>query len=449
VRAPKDAGAGTATARLSFDAWKDGRIRPAELSIPVVAPRRDSKPEPVSRRLVRTLIHTDRQALIGTVLFAPDGKWIAGCGLNGTGGTQVWDATTGKQLHHLPTPKGYLSQNEPLPAPPDGHTLSVPIRRDQSIRMTKDGHPAIRQEVDGEIQVWDLATGRKLPSLRHTPPRGIRSVALSSDGHWLAAVERQVIDDGKHIKNFVALWDVRARTSRDLAEGRWLPSFAPDGTKLAVPTMDAESKRYALGLWDVASGKRRTLLRSVAHFYGMPVFSPDGRYVAVGLIRSPGLGPEVKLWEVATCKEVGAFAAPEKAEFFHQLSFSPDGRLLAAATLAEGKVFLYDAQARKLVREHTFGNKPMLRDPVFSPDGKWLAVPGQPIPEGIQQILRENPLDLPQPRVFLFDLSDDHSPEVVVAPHGFVGRTAFSRDGRTLGLGGHGCVWLFDLSWQP
>jgi hypothetical protein len=91
----------------------------------------------------------------------------------------------------------------------------------------------------------------------------------------------------------------------------------------------------------------------------------------------------------------------------------------------------------------------MLRDPVFGPDGKWLAVPGQPIPEGVRQILRENPLDLPQPRVYLFDLSADHPPEVVVAPHGFVGRAAFSRDGRTLGLGGYGCVWLFDLNRQP
>jgi hypothetical protein len=44
----------------------------------------------------------------------------------------------------------------------------------------------------------------------------------------------------------------------------------------------------------------------------------------------------------------------------------------------------------------------------------------------------------------MFDLTKaDGEPEIFVAPHGLVGRAAFSRDGRTLALGGSGCVWLF------
>jgi WD40 repeat protein len=414
----------------------------------VVAPRPGSKPEPVSRRLTRTLVHTDRRALIGTVFFAPDGKWIAGCGLYARGGAQIWDATTGKQLRNIPFPEDYLSQYEPLPAPPDGHTLYVPIQRDQSIRITKDGHPAIRREVDGEIQVWDLATGRKLPPLRHTPPCGVLGAALSADGNWLAAVERRVNDDGNRTKEVLALWDVRARKSRDLGErarGRVGVTFAPDGKTLAAPFVDPESKRSALALWDVAGSKRRTILHSAAEYYGIPVFSPDGRYVAVALNPPKAQAPEVKLWEVATGKEVGAFAAPETALEIQQLAFSPDGRRLAAVTFAEGKVFLYDVANRKLVRVRELGKDFHMRRPVFSPDGKWLAVPGQQRPEGVHHVLEENPLELPQPRVFLFDLAADSEPEVVVAPHGFVGRAAFSPNGRALALGGYGCVWLFSM----
>jgi hypothetical protein len=48
--------------------------------------------------------------------------------------------------------------------------------------------------------------------------------------------------------------------------------------------------------------------------------------------------------------------------------------------------------------------------------------------------------------VFLFDLAADSEPEVVVAPHGFVGRAAFSPNGRTLAVGGNGCVWLFNVA---
>jgi WD40 repeat protein len=417
----------------------------------VVAPRLDSKTEPVTRRLIRTLIHTNRQALIGTVFFAPDGKWIAGCGLYGAGGLQIWDAATGKQLRSIPFPDDYLSQYEPLPAPRDGHTLFVPIRRDRSIRITKEGHPAIRRKVDGEIQVWDLATGDKLPPLRPTPPGGVLGVALSADGNSLAAVERRVNDDGTRTKDVLTLWDVRTRTARDLAEGRRhvVPSFAPDGKTLAAPFTDGEGKRSALALWDVADGKRRITLHSATDYYGVPVFSPDGRYVGVDMIMPNGRSPEVKLWEVATGKEIGAFTAPDEALSFHQLAFSPDGRRLAATTEDRGKVFLYDVHARKLLWVQDVGKQTMLRDPAFSADGKWLAVPGQPLPEGLHHVLRENPLELPQPRVFLFDLAADREPEVIVAPHGFVGRIAFSPDRPTLALGGYGCVWLLNLSTHP
>jgi WD40 repeat protein len=432
---------------LSFDDWKEGHIRPAQAAIRVVAPRLDSKPEPVSPRLMKTLIHTHRQALIGTLFFAPDGKWIAGCGLYGRGGLQIWDAATGKQLRNIPFPDDYLSQYEPLPAPRDGHTFYVPIQRDRSIPITKEGHPEIRRKVDGEIQVWDLATGRKLAPLRPMALGGVLGVALSADGNSLAAVERRVNDDGTKTKDVLTLWDVRTRIARDLADGRRhvVPSFAPDGKSLAAPFTEGESKRSALALWDVPTGNRRTILHSGTDYYGVPVFSPDGRYVAVDMMPPKGRSPEVKVWEVATGQEIGAFTAPEEALSFHQLAFSPDGRRLAAAAEERGEVFLYDMQTRKLSWVKDVGRNTMLRDPAFSADGKWLALPGQPLPEGLHHVLRENPLELPQPRVFLFDLTANSQPEVIVAPHGFVGRAAFSPDSRTLALGGYGCVWLFDV----
>lgn len=366
----------------------------------------------------------------------------------GKGGVQIWDAATGKQLRTIPFPKDYLSQFDPLPLSPDGRTLYVPLQRDQSVRISKDGHPAIRRKVDGEIQVWDLPTGRKLPPLRHTPPHGVLVVALSADGKWLAAVERRVNDDGTRTKDVLTLWDVRARTARDLAEGRGrvVPSFAPDGKTLAAPFVDSENKRSALALWDASSGKKRTILHSATDYYGVPVFSPDGRYVAIELNMPKGRPPEIKLWEVATGQEVGSFAAQDTSYFGNQLAFSPDGRWLAATTGEGGKVFLYDVQARKLLWVRNLGKKPLLRDPAFSPDGKWLAVPEQPLPEGLHHMLREDPLELPQPRVFLFDLAAGSEPEVIVAPHGFAGRAAFSPDSRTLAFGGYGCVWLFDVA---
>jgi WD40 repeat protein len=297
--------------------------------------------------------------------------------------------------------------------------------------------------VDGEIRVWDLATGRTLPPLRRALPRGPSGVALSADGRRLAAVETRV-DEGTRTRDFLTLWDVRAGTARDLAAGRVLPAFSPDGLTLAAAVVDPESKRNALAIWDVAGGKRTATLHSGAAYYGIPAFSPDGRCVAVNLIQTAGRAPAVKFWEAATGKEVGGFSAPETAQEFQRIAFAPDSRWLAVTTLAEGKLYLYDVRAGKLAWERNLGKHTLLRDAAFSPDGKRLAVPGQNVPEGIRNPLDENPLGLPQPRVFMFDLTKaDGEPEFVVAPHGLVGRAAFSRDGRTLALGGSGCVWLF------
>jgi WD40 repeat protein len=348
-------------------------------------------------------------------------------------------------LWNVPIPEDYFSQYEALPRPPDGKTLYVPVHRTRSIRLTKEGRPATRVEVDGEIQLWDLTTGRKLPPLRHAPPRGPSGVALSADGLWLASVETRVDDSGTRTRDVLTLWDVGARTARDLAEGRMIPSFSPDGKTLAASVVDPETKRKALSLWDVAGGKQSAILHSGAAYYGVPAFSPDGRYVAIELNMPQGKAPEVKLWEVATGKEVGGFSAPEKALAFQRLAFSPEGLRLATTTMAEGKAYLYDVRAGKLLWVRDLGKHALLRDPAFSPDGKRLAIPGQQIPEGVRNPLNENPLELPQPQLFLFDLTADGEPEVVVAPHGLVGRAAFSPDGRTLALGGSGCVWLFHL----
>ncbi len=72
-------------------------------------------------------------------------------------------------------------------------------------------------------------------------------------------------------------------------------------------------------------------------------FSPDGRSLATGSATDP---PEVKIWDLATRRARATLSAPpaDPQDAFYDLSFSPGGRLLAAASLAsvdiwDGKTF--------------------------------------------------------------------------------------------------------------
>jgi hypothetical protein len=57
-----------------------------------------------------------------------------------------------------------------------------------------------------------------------------------------------------------------------------------------------------------------------------------------------------------------------------------------------------------------------------------------------------DPLDLPQPRVFFFDLAKGGEVAEIVCPHGWPGGVAFSADGKVLAVGGAGAVHLFEVA---
>jgi WD40 repeat protein len=135
--------------------------------------------------------------------------------------------------------------------------------------------------------------------------------------------------------------------------------FSADGKILVAP-----DRKDVVHVWDVA---RRVLLRSspasAADFSGPVALSPDGTTLATA---SPG-GHVIRLWNVRTFKELPALnGQPEECP--DSLSFSPDGKLLAA-TYPHPTIRLWDLAGRKEVRQilaRAFST-------VFSADGKTLA----------------------------------------------------------------------------
>ena len=94
VRAPESAGSGDARLTLSFDAWKDGHVAASTHTI-TVKPAPKLKSEPVSEKLVRSLVHPGRTASISVLRFSADGKRLFAAGYP-SGVLQLWDAGTGQ-----------------------------------------------------------------------------------------------------------------------------------------------------------------------------------------------------------------------------------------------------------------------------------------------------------------------------------------------------------------
>lgn len=226
------------------------------------------------------------------VELIPDSNLVAVAGwLPGKGGLlSIWDASTNKLVHTLPTPGAEVL----------------------SITTSLDGRILASGDADGNLERWELSTQTKLRSQKLD--HAIEAVAYSNDGKLLAAADAKrivrVYDDGN------------SQLKQTLPSHSYVESldFSPDGRHLAAGT-----RHPGIELWELQSGKSHLLKSSGDHFATMPgfvKFSPDGRFVVCG-----GKGKDIAVFDVAKgelhCELSGHFHAASAAAFL------PDGRLIS------------------------------------------------------------------------------------------------------------------------
>jgi WD40 repeat protein len=156
--------------------------------------------------------------------------------------------------------------------------------------------------------------------------------------------------------------EVRSIPLDDEREPRARFAISADGRLLAAGSTYTE---HDVRLWDTASGKPPRSLRGAGSATAVLSFSPDGKTLAAAVHEM------VHLWDTSTGSLVGTLRPSD--EPCQAIAFSPDGRTLASA---DGNVFrLWDARAGKELRRWE-----VHADPVcslsFSPDGKTLASGG-------------------------------------------------------------------------
>lgn len=166
---------------------------------------------------------------------------------------------------------------------------------------------------DGQVCVWDLATGKERHRFRvpgddpeELPQLAQRGFVLSPDRKLVAA---------RHRRGPVLRWEV--------ATGTYVMRLVPDPRNSAAELF--------------------ALTRNAAP----PVFSPDGRLVAVGgattAAGARGVGFTIQLWEPASRAVRAKFAGHAGA--VTALAFSADGRRLASSS-ADTTILIWDLSSR-------------------------------------------------------------------------------------------------------
>src|SRR5262249_7061170 len=144
---------------------------------------------------------------------------------------------------------------------------------------------------NGVIHVWNLSTGKKYCAIE-TKARVVVSLALSSDGNWLASSTR--------------------------------------------PTLAT----YAVGLWDVATGKAKYNLAADQKYVDAVAFTPNSKPLAtVGW-------HEVRLHDVSTGRE--RCRTKVRMTFSPAVAFSPDSKSMVTAERNSGSVHRWDVATAAL-----------------------------------------------------------------------------------------------------
>jgi WD40 repeat protein/class 3 adenylate cyclase len=313
---------------------------------------------------------------VGRIAFHPDGTRLAVANLDGL--PKVWDLATRSEAITL---TGHAGKATAIAYSPDGTRLATGSN-DETVRIwdaatgkelrkmdgsaaasgrvvfSPDGHRLASVGSDGTLTVWDVASGQRVSSVAGQAI-GFRDVAYTPDGKQLVTAG----SDGT-----VRMWDaasgLQVRVSTGHKSAVRAVAVSPEGLILATCSDDGTAK-----VWD--NGPGRELLAWSGHvgWATDAAYSPDGT-----LLATSGVDNLIKLWDPASGRLVMSLS-PASSGGLYSLSWSPDGKRLAAGT-GNGTAVAWDVGTGGQALTLTVGID-WITDIAFSPDGTRLATSGR------------------------------------------------------------------------
>lgn len=264
---------------------------------------------------------------------------------------QVFETRTGKLQKTLRVPR--LDFVEMAYAP--GGDRIVCVARDRIVVVDIEAGSVVRE--------WAIGRAR---------PDYVASAHVAPDGDTV------VVGDSA---GAVEVWDIA--TGRKLAETSLQRSVGQvrhldKGKRVAVPAFDKTRQREA-GIWDYAAGKWEFRKALTKDEIGL-AFSPDGKTYAVACKNG---GIQLKTTSDSTTAKTIQAGNPSSELFCATLSFSPDGRWIVAS-FDRMYFFIFDCRTGAAVFQNIGFSRGM--STAISRDGKYLAWSGQKVHLQIQDL---------------------------------------------------------------
>ncbi|KAA0018479.1 nSTAND1 domain-containing NTPase [Antrihabitans cavernicola] len=426
---------------------------------------------------------------LASLAFSPDGRFLVAYG--GQAALRIWptDAMAASPLVDI-AGDGSTNQVQAVAFSPDGKTIaaamrSAEVRRWQfddpahpaplpsltgftsyvnDVAYSPDGKHVAAGSSDNSVRVWNTETA----ALEHVLPGAVTLESVRFDAAGTTIITGS--DDGS-----ARLWHLPGPVLSSATSTIFQTPFDKAGTTLLVgvgskdpgphlwnigdPSNPVERGRLGAGPGDVVTGAvgvsadgalaavgtaaGRVALWNIAvdppQLEGTPfaatstlvagiAFRPDGTVLAV----SGQDGNDVTLWNTAAPAAATQLAKLDAGDLPELSAFSPDGTILAVATVAN-VVRLWNvsdpAAPQPLPSLTGFGNDVLAV--AFSPDGKTIAAGGS------------------DRQVRMFDVSDAAKPNLIgiaTGPVGAIKSLNFAPRGDRLAAGVEDALWVWDTT---
>ena len=441
------------------------------LAIPALPLQAQQPSQPSAAPRPELALQIGHRGFIEGIALSPDGKTAASISFDRT--LKLWDAQSGDLLHTVPVPEASWDK---MRFSADGKTIEVRYKRQNPInwepgravydlqtRELKLGLDARSSPCPDKTELVVAAPDKKVAVCLQQIPAGISSeydfflwdtqtkqkAHITKSGsvydlYLKFSPDGQTIAISQSHERGVVFWDVTTRQAKRRWNDRSLGSFSPDGQMIVLEIPEADrcscpednklllsdkAKLGAVELWDAQlKAAKRTLIGR--EFVG---YSPDGQTILLTKKAETATAATLELWDAQLKAAKRTLIG---REFF---GYTPDGQTILltkkAETATTATLELWDAQLGRL-KQTLSGNLPSFSQPLYSPDGRIMALPSE------TNLASETGRE----EVILYDLQAGKIiNRLPTGPlSGFGEKIAFSQDGATLttlGWSGEAKLW--------